>query len=233
MDRLAAVLVVSLLSLSGKPLAQDLASAELVNDPFVEIFQPEVAVSGSVIVGVMTAAAAHAVTVDSLVANGITPTDDNEVCLRVASSDGIYTSRNQYRVGRGTTGPVRLPYLSSRRDVIEDYVNGQIALAATAGACDSSDSIYYLLDAASGTDNTDVVIYLNSFGATDVFWQANGAQDEVHACEYVSEGRRTTYDYFCTLSRATLGHDTTVAIIRERFGREQPAIELRILGAQR
>jgi hypothetical protein len=148
------------------------------------------------------------------------------ICLRVASRDGIYTSKNVYSGPAHSSGPVLLPYKSTLLDVVSGYGDDEIALAATTGECDSGSADYWLLSSAKQTQPADVAIYLNSFGATDVFYQLD---DTVEACDYLSKGRRTTFDFICRLGPIESHADVPVTIIRERFGREQPAVELRIL----
>ena len=73
-------------------------------------------------------------------------------------------------------------------------------------------------------------MYLNSFGATDVFVEIN---EEIEACEYISEGRRTTFDFICPLEISAGSGAVPITIIRERFGREQPSVSLTVIGATR
>lgn len=208
--------------------AQDTVSAELVSDPFVENYEPEVSVSGNVVVGIMTTAAAAAITSDQVAVNASAEASGQRVCLKAASRDGIYTSRNLYAVPDGAAGNVRLPYRSKLADVVGDYGEHEIALSATVGDCDSGGSDYVLLGSTSNGESDSAVMYLNSFGATDVFVEIDG---EIEPCEYISEGRRTTFDFICTLNVSAGNGAVPITIIRERFGREQPSISLRLIGA--
>jgi len=207
--------------------AEEPATAELVSDPFLESYQPEVSVSGNVIVGVMTSAASAAIAADRI-AVAAAGEAGGTVCLRAASRDGIYTSRNVYALPATAAGDVRLPYRSRLADVVGGYADDEIALAATAGDCDSGSADYYLLSSTDDDAPSDVVIYLNSFGATDVFFAIGDG--DVEPCDYISEGRRTTFDFICRLGDVDTGAGLPVTIIRERFGREQPPVELRIVG---
>ncbi len=220
-------LLLPALLVPGLVMAEDPVAAELVSDPFVESYQPEVSVSGNVIVGVMTLAATQAILDDEISVNAIAADLPKQLCLKAASRDGIYTSKNVYQLPAAVTGAVRLPYRSKLADVVDDYASDEIALAATAGDCDSGSSDYYLLSSATSQADLDVVIYLNSFGATDVFYQVDA---DIEACDYISEGRRTTYDFICKMSPPASDEGVPVTIIRERFGREQPSVQLRIIG---
>lgn len=208
--------------------AQDTVSAELVSDPFVENYEPEVSVSGNVVVGIMTTAAAAAITSDQVAVSASAEASGQRICLKAASRDGIYTSRNVYAVPDGAAGNVRLPYRSKLADVVRDYGEHEIALSATVGDCDSGASDYVLLGSTSTGESDAAVMYLNSFGATDVFVDIDG---EIEPCEYISEGRRTTFDFICTLNVSAGDGAVAITIIRERFGREQPSISLRLIGA--
>lgn len=218
------------LFLSAVAVAQTPVTAELVSDPFLESYQPEVSVSGNVIVGVMAVSAAAAILENQVAIQSTPDAADSRICLRVASRDGIYTSRNIYALPGGAKGPVLLPYQSKLKDVVKSYGTDEIALAATSGDCESGSSDFYLLSAGNSEDALDVVIYLNSFGATDVFYQLDADVND-NECEYISEGRRTTYDYICRLGLIGAGKSVPVTIIRERFGREQPSIDITINGA--
>lgn len=208
--------------------AQDTVSAELVSDPFVENYEPEVSVSGNVVVGIMTTAAAAAITSDQVAVSASAEASGQHICLKAASRDGIYTSRNVYAVPDGAAGNVRLPYRSKLADVVRDYGEHEVALSATVGDCDSGASDYVLLGSTSTGESDAAVMYLNSFGATDVFVEIDG---EIEPCEYISEGRRTTFDFICTLNVSAGDGAVAITIIRERFGREQPSIALRLIGA--
>lgn len=213
-------------------------SAKLMTDPLRESVQTEVSVSGNVIVGVMTLAAADAITENQIVVQWAADsadnanTEDKPICLRVASRDGIYTSRNDYAVPNGESRPIHLPYVSNHAQRVKPYVTDhKIALAATKGDCNSGGSKFFLVSRQELTKPSEVVIYLNSFGATDVFYKLGKNDDE--PCEYVTEGRRTTYDYICNLGFVTAGEELQVTISRERFGRGQPSIDIEIVGAMK
>lgn len=224
------LITVVLLCLWSVVSAQDTVSAELVNDPFVENYEPEVSVSGNVVVGIMTTAAAAAVARDQIGVNASAEAGERRLCLKAASRDGIYTSRNVYAVPADATGNIRLPYQSRLGDVVRDYGEHEIALSATAGDCDSGASDYFLLGSTADGESDPAVMYLNSFGATDVFVEIDG---NIEPCEYISEGRRTTFDFICTLDVSAGDGAVPITIIRERFGREQPSITLRLIGATR
>jgi len=217
-----------LLCLWSVASAQDTATAELVSDPLIENYEPEVSVSGNVVVGIMTRAAALAVANDQIAITATPESGGQQVCLKAASRDGIYTSRNVYVVPDGAAGNVRLPYRSKLANVVRDYGEHEIALTATAGDCDSGATDYYLLGSDIDDDADSAVMYLNSFGATDVFIEID---DTVEPCEYISEGRRTTFDFICPLDVRAGDSAIPITIIRERFGREQPSISLRLIGA--
>ncbi len=216
-----------LLCLCSVASAQETVSAELVSDPFVENYEPEVSVSGNVVVGIMTGAAALAILSDQLAINATDESGDQQLCLKVASRDGIYTSRNVYAVPDGAAGNIRLPYRSTLESVVRDYGEHEIALSATAGDCDSGAMDYYLLGSAAADEEGAAVMYINSFGATDVFVEIN---DVVETCDYITEGRRTTFDFICPLDVAPGEGAVPITIIRERYGREQPSISLRVIG---
>ncbi|MGI9224495.1 MAG: hypothetical protein ACR2QX_08485 [Woeseiaceae bacterium] len=222
------IIIAILLCLWSVASAQETVSAELVSDPFVENYEPEVSVSGNVVVGVMTTVVAPAIVNDQIAIHASAGSGGQQLCLKAASRDGIYTSRNVYAIPEGATGNVRLPYRSKLENVVRDYDEHEIALSATTGDCDSGASDYFLLNNGVAGETESAVMYLNSFGATDVFVEIN---DEIEPCEYISEGRRTTFDFICPLQVSAGDGIVPITIIRERFGREQPSISLRLIGA--
>ena len=208
--------------------AQDTVSAELISDPFLEDYEPEVSVSGNVVVGIMTTAVALAIAKDQIAISATAESGGQQLCLRAASRDGIYTSKNVYAVPDGAVGSIRLPYDSKHTKVVREFVEDEIALTATAGDCDSGAMDYYLLGSAAASEGDLAVMYLNSFGATDVSVEIDGV---AKPCKYISEGRRIAFDFICPLDVSSGDGAVPIKIIRERFGREQPSISLRLIGA--
>lgn len=213
----------------GPVAAQEIEDAKLVSDPFLEAYQPDVSVSGSVIVGVMTASVAAAVDADDITVRRASGAGSNEVCLRVASRDGVYMSKNTYALPESDASVVRLPYEESTMEhVVEGYGPDEVAVSATVGACDTGNTGYLLLSSGDEAGAGKVMIYLNSFGATDVFFQLD---DDPKPCEYISKGKRTAYDFVCRLTDVDVSREVAVSIIRERFGRQQPGVMLTIMGS--
>lgn len=223
-------LSVGLLLLGGAARAAEPVSAELLNDPFLETYQPEVAVSGNVIVGVMSGAAQAALLGDRLLVGIDEALAGKEVCVRTTSNDGVYSSRNLYRLPEEAE-QAHLPYTSGMDDVLSAYATGELAVSISQGSCESATGEAFLV-AGSLDDGgpQPVTVFLNGFGATDVFFALDDS-DELTSCEYIEEGRRTTYDFFCTIGEITGARPVT--IVRERFGREQPEIRFELIGLAR
>jgi hypothetical protein len=217
-----------LMSLPGLAWGAVPATAELLSEPFLESYQPEVEVSGNVIVGVMSGAAQSALLEDRL---GVWVSRDmagTEVCVRATSNDGIYSSRNHYRLP-GTSERAHLPYSSDMDDVLGGFGQGGLAVSVATGNCDLTAADTYLVAGSLDEAGAEAVtVFVNGFGATDVFVD-RGNGSELEPCDYVAEGRRTTYDFLCTLTTEP-GQTTEVTIVRERFGREQPGIPLTLIG---
>ena len=205
--------------------AQDPEPATLVSKELQENYQPDVAVSGNVIVGVMTDVARGAIATNELALWAHAPAAGKFVCLKASSQDGIYTSRNVYQLPTNPDGRVPLPYESSMEDVVSQY-RDEIALAATTGECDSGSSDYYLVSKRGSGPAKNIVVYLNSFGATDAYVTTGDGEE---ACEFISEGRRTSFDFICRLEATPALGPVKVTIYRERFGREQPEVAFRIV----
>jgi hypothetical protein len=202
--------------------------AEL-DGPFHEAVQEEVAVSGSVVVGV---AAAGALSGAATLAGLVIPAAESRVCLTVLSRDGVYFARNTFRVPPQAEGGdsvfIVLPFDGTRqRDRLAGYPAGDLAVRATPGSCDEASTTY--LVATGGADSATIDVVINAFGANDVYYRtADGTEGD---CAEFTEGRRTSYDYLCKVPRAALGDGRQQLVIeRERYGRPlgEVTIELQL-----
>lgn len=215
--------------------AQETPQASLVSD-FIETFQPDVGVSGNVVAGVMWASAAAALSTDALTIAPRAGVSGGVLCLRAVSRDGIYASRNEYRLPKAPAGArVQIPYRTRHREHLEAVGPAGLAIAATRGPCGEAARAYYLTAGAAPRPGDRVQIQVNSFGATDVLVELRDgdAWSEPEACEYLAEGRRTTFDHVCQVDPARVRDgDVTLRIVRERYGREQPPVELRLIGSR-
>lgn len=199
-----------------------------LNGSFHEAVQEEVAVSGSVVVGV---AAASALSGEAALAGLMVPASADAICLTLLSRDGVYYSRNSYDVRAGAGGMVVLPYddFTRERERIRLYHAGDLAVRAMPGGCDESPAVYLVPTSGSPADTVDVLV--NAFGANDVYYRG---PDGVEAdCEEFTAGRRTSYDYRCRIPLGLLGAGRKqVTIERERYGRPLGAVTVELqLGA--
>ncbi|MFO7542413.1 MAG: hypothetical protein R6W97_06320 [Thiobacillus sp.] len=202
--------------------------AKLDRDHFFESNSPDVNVSGSVIVGVLGNNASGGDSIQGLqLTNPVSPreTSDSPVCLTVQSRDGAYFSRNTFNLPGGSGGNlVRIPYDKSKfLDKLKRYSRNELAMLATPGKCENKTNGYYVIDAAATKPPESIRVFINSFGATDVFYRAGGGS--FVPCTPISEGRRTSFDYWCDVPWPR-GGKLNVDIQRERFGREMPAVAL-------
>lgn len=205
--------------------------AEL-DGPFHEAVQEEVAVSGSVVVGV---AAASALSGAATLAGLVIPAAADVICLTVLSRDGVYFSRNTYRVPAdavaGGGNLMLLPFDGTRRrELINSYGAGDLAVRATPGACDEA-ATTYLVPTTGSVDET-IEVLVNAFGANDVYYRTAGGEEG--DCVEFSEGRRTSYDFRCRIPLTALGDgsDRILIIERERYGRPLGEVQLQLqLGA--
>lgn len=231
-----ALLLVTQPAISGEYLT---ASLDNENKKFNEVHEPEVNVSGNVIMGVMWASAHGALSEDSL---GIQPaaTGDKKICLKVTSRDGAYTSKNEYSLKVTAQRPIYLPYKSDIPDIIEGYEEdqGAIAVSATIGDCNQSAQTEYYLPAKLDKDNAKLAtgklsIYINGFDATDVFYHIAGSDsDQLIDCNYIEKGRHTAYNFSCDIADEQLTRQgpMEIKILREVYGRELvPDLVVRLL----
>jgi hypothetical protein len=198
---------------------------------FVETLHSDVNVSGSVVVGVASNQTGGGHAVQNLrLYNARTPTN-GQICLSLQSRDGVYSSRNTFSLPKESAGAmVLVPYdRSAHLDKLSAYGPNELAVRANAGSCEGkAGNEYFVMDAAGTKPPAAIRVYLNSFGASDVFFRMKGAA--AAECRPVTEGRRTSFDYWCDIPWPRGGNERLeVEIQRERYGRELPAVSLSLL----
>ncbi len=203
---------------------------------FFEAQQADVAVSGSVIVGVASTNAQEGAVVSRLLVTPAPAPPEGRLCLTVLSRDGVYYSRNTFALPDDPAGStVQLDYSHSKLlETLRRYRERELAIRATPGRCEGvTGAAYYVVDAAASHAPSAVRVFVNSFGATDVFFQRDSPADAV-ACAPITEGRRTSFDYWCDIPWPTgAAGPFTVHIQRERYGREMPGVALTLYPAPR
>jgi len=226
------VLGFSLLSvLMAEAYASNAQSAEsplraTLSGAFHETVQEEVGVSGSVVVGVATA---NALSGAAALAGFVVPVSSSQVCLTVVSRDGVYSSRNTYLMPPLEKGGAELwavlPFEGTqRRELINSYVEGDLAVRATPGNCSSQKSDYLVVRRDGQVDSVSILV--NAFGANDVFFRTEEGKEE--NCQEFTEGRRTSYDFVCRVPVTGASHQQ-VAIERERYGRSLTTAHLNLV----
>ncbi len=195
----------------------------------MEKHEPEVKVSGNVIVGVMSSSANHGLMKNLLAVQSTAENAGRTLCLKVTSRDGIYTSTNKYSLGSSLDAIIRLPYKSSYQSVINEYSRskGDVAMTTAFGSCDQAATGDYYLPAKlnrkkQSLSSGSISIYVNGFDATDVSFELN-KEDIFQDCEYIEEGRHTAYNFVCEIPKSLIsksGYPLAVEISREAFGRE-------------
>lgn len=217
----------ALFSLGGTSSAHSdsLLVAELDEEKFFESVQEDVSVSGTVLVGI---AAAGAQSGPATLAGLVLQTTARKICLTTQSRDGVYYSRNTYRVPVETDALslIQLPYEETEeRDLVLSYEQGDLAVQATPGSCDQGSRTYLIATRGQAFDSVDLMV--NGFGATAVFYRTPDGTDA--SCTQFMAGRRTSYDYQCSIPRSQLDQGRQVILIeRERYGRPLGIVEVEV-----
>ncbi len=226
------------LLLSASGAHADLIRATL-DGGLKENLDPEVKVSGGVIVGVMLASAYDGLSQDELAISPGVELDSGAICLQVSSRDGAYTSRNTYRLQDEATpdDSVELPYDSQYPDALADYDQERaLAVSAMHGECGhSTQTTYYLPHWQKETEAGNVAIYINGFEATDVYYSVADDQDDMHDCTYIEEGQHTAFNFVCEIHEKGAifrGEKSAVKVTihREVYGRSLDDITITISG---
>ena len=199
--------------------------ALLKSDQLFELVQDDVDVSGNVVVGVMTHSAMSAVAQGALIVQSLQGAEQ-DVCLSAFSRNGIYFSKNEFSLPDARL--ISLPYTSSKQDPLYTYEHTELAFAAQTGECDSNSGTYLVVTGDAQLEEP-IYLYVNSFGATDVFLNLADDESIVYTCDFIVEGRRTTFDYSCRIDAKHVNGATDFVLGRERFGRAMPDIELVIV----
>jgi hypothetical protein len=233
-----ALSVIALFCLAPGIQAEGIINADLEKD-FIETHDPEVKVSGNVIVGVMVEDADRGLNANRL-GFSLGKPGKQSLCLRVTSRDGAYLSINGYTLTATNPALVALPYLTTRQDVIEQYTNEPDALAivASPGSCNDFTPGAYFLPAMLDREQEmlsggRLSIYVNGFDATDVYYRIAGSgAGEFSDCSYIDEGRHTAFNFRCDIDPGDLpaAGPAEIEIERERYGREiEPVLAIRLL----
>lgn len=212
--------------------AQD---ARLKKDRFWESVRPDVKVSGTVVVGLTSASL---VSGNDLKHIRLRPQADlagHDVCLTVASRDGIYLSRNTYVLpSHLSEGPVTLPYRrSTKLGLLQRYKERHLGILVRKGDCDSSRGHLLLPQGIDGDAGNVIGVMINGLGATDVYYSL-AEPKQSGACDRLRDGRTTVFDFWCRISVPSdwTNRQHTISITRERYGRELPPASL-VVAAER
>tara|TARA_R110002074_G_C12543322_1_gene665890 strand:+ start:381 stop:1106 length:726 start_codon:yes stop_codon:yes gene_type:complete len=205
--------------------SDSLVVANREGDDFFESVQKDVSVSGTVIVGI---AAAGAQSGPATLAGLVLQTTARMICLTTQSRDGVYYSRNSYSVPLQTDAAtlIQLPYKETKQpDLILGYEQGDLAVQTTPGSCEQGSNTYLIAARDQNFDSVELLI--NGFGATAVFYRT---LDGVGAsCTEFLAGRRTSYDYQCSVPVSQLDQGRQVILIeRERYGRPLGSVEVEV-----
>lgn len=198
--------------------------------PFQETVQEEVAVSGTVVVGVALSGAHSG---DAVLSGLRVPRVDDEVCVLVRSRDGVYFARNGFGLADADRAqPARRMQFnldaSKQKALLRQVGDGDLAVAVHPGSCESRPATWLLASPDGAAVDAAVEILVNSFDATDVFMVDAAGQET--DCQPYLEGRRSIYDYRCRIDGGSLQRPVhRVEVRRELYGRPLPTVTLDIL----
>jgi len=204
-------------------------SIKLLDDQFSEQYSTNVPVSGRVLAGI-------AINSDILpgLSIFIPHTNDNEqICMRVLSRDGTYSSLNQYQVPNNLKeGFQSVEYPSEFMDVISSFSESDLAVLAYSGQCKDNPVNELYLSARGEPKNSDKVTIFVSSGRSEVFLRIpneNSTTDMIR-CKRIQQGKRTGYDTQCHigLSKLLTGKNE-ISLIRRKSGRMLPSVKFSIL----
>jgi hypothetical protein len=221
-------------------------SARPLNNNLIESFKPDVQVSGHVIAGVMFSERSGNLGEKTLFSAVQLPSPhEQRLCVRIMSRDGRYSSITTYVVEPTalTELPAQLLFPTKYTNDLSQFSADQITVAVSKDGCEvtSRSSVYFAASTGSWPSTVaprNLVINVNSFGATDVFlrigWPDQSAlpvkEQKVIPCNYLAQERRTTYDYVCKFDPIAyeLPKLAQLTIVRQMYGRELASIKFEI-----
>lgn len=208
----------------------------LVVGEFEEHFSNEVSVSGNVIAGLMLTSLAPPQPKDFSPLIWV-PSNFNEeqfVCLSVVSQDGVYSSRNTYKLPSSETSTlISADYSKSKYKALLTESSRTFALKAKQGNClQNGNNTYFLTSSSRSTAKEQLQLFVDSLGATDVVVAARGGDRKISKghCRALSGERKTGFDYSCLIPLPPEANgEFTVKVQRLKFGRKMPSITIKVI----
>jgi len=206
---------------------------------FHEHYSAEVPVSGNVIAGIELSASNQ--NPESFTPNIFIPqsiSEEKYLCFQVLSRDGTYNSKNTYLIPKNIENPdVLVSYSQSQHleFLSKKLLEQSIAIKVNLGSCSENRDSVYLASTypnASGNENEQLRIYIDSLGATDVKLAARDQSKKVIKadCQPLQGKRLTGFDYVCNLPISRSGKSKLdVHIIRTKHKRQLDKVKIQIL----
>lgn len=208
-----------LLAASSSQVAAD--PTRLSATPFVENVFENAEISGTLVVGLskMTSTLTENIRINAEV-----PRHWEALCLTVTTIDGLYESRNDFRLPEDFQGgEVTFDYPTSHKDRLLEVGADRIGTLVQKGTC-AGQSEKLALSGWRATDaQTDNFrLYVNAFQADElVAYVGNGPETR---CAPLSGGSRSAFDMVCDLSLEPNSQSPIdIELIRIRSGRIEAA----------
>jgi len=221
------VLLILLISLNAKAAKEP--SLKLIDSQFSEKYSTNVPVSGRVLAGL-------AINSDQLSGLSIfipTSNDNEQICMRVLSRDGTYSSLNQYLVPKSLpSGFQSVEYPSDFMDVITGFSKSDLAVLAYPGQCKGNPVNQLYLAARGVAKRGDTATIFVSSGRSEVFLRVLNKNETsgMTRCKRIQQGKRTGYDTLCHVDLSKLlNGKNDISLMRRKSGRMLPSVKFSIL----
>ena len=216
--------------------AQSAEVAAVVGE-FDEHFSQEVPVSGNVVAGLMFKPDENTAGSDFKPYVQLPKAEKNidMFCLSVVSQDGVYSSRNSYRVPEvGESNVLFADYSQTKHSEILNNHKIPVALKVQPGQCgDTAPNTYLPSGTGDSAASSGLLLMIDSLGATDVLVAARGQDRRIvrGKCKSLEGERKTGFDFKCDLPIAANGDGAIeIKIQRTRFGRKMPPVSISVDG---
>ncbi|PHO05308.1 hypothetical protein CSC82_03770 [Rhodobacteraceae bacterium 4F10] len=208
----------------------------LAETEFQEEVKPAATISGLLVLGAIRQSKTFS---DHVTMTATLPDNwrGQEICIAMISADGLYESRNTYRVGTSWSGGVaEIPYPTKYAEHLLGLGKDELAISTRSGHCDATADGALMPVVWRGEDTTKstiISVYANSFGSDEVIvYVGTDPMADPVDCQRIKKGVRTVFDTVCEIDAAPFIDDEILELemVRISGGSMSPSefIELQL-----
>lgn len=199
---------------------------------FNEEFRESAQVSGSIVVGVLTAGLQEGT--GSLVSARVpSDWDGGDVCVAVISADGLYNARNAYQIGKEWAGKnAEIEHDTAYKTELRDLPPEKVAVRVWSGGC-TNEQIEYtpaFWNALPSSQITKLTLLVNSFRADEVFLYPSPDTADPIVCDRIDDAGHTAFDARCVIPSEHLSVSVMdIELLNIRNREMDPPLRIKVL----